>query len=103
MVLNGIETIARLAMRLESVFMVDIASSDMYLLFATPGAEFDDTKMAKEFESSKASTRIRKGKDKVAGTTEVGVEKYVCGKKGEGLRVQVLSKAKVVLEGDLVV
>lgn len=98
---SGIETIHRLSMRLESAFMVDISSSDMYLLFGNPRTDFDDATMTREFESDKSSTRRRK--DKVAGTTEVGVEKNVCGKKGEGVRTEVLLRAKVVLEGDLTV
>lgn len=96
---SGIETIERLATRLESVFMVDIASSDMYLFFGTPLTEFEETRMIREFEPKKGSTRGRR--EKVAGTTEVGVEKTMYGKKGEHPRTEVLLKAKVVLEGDL--
>jgi hypothetical protein len=98
-VYSRIETIERLAVRLESVFMVDITSSDMRLIYGTPSTEFDHTRMANEFESDGDSTP--KGQDKVVVTTEVGVEKSV-GRRGQPPHTQVLSKAKVVLEKDLV-
>lgn len=98
---GGLETIGRLAIRLESAFMVDISSSDMYLLFGTPCTEFDDATMAREFEPDKAFASGSR-KDKVAGTTEVGVEKILYGRKDEGTRMDVLLKAKVVVDGDLV-
>ena len=98
-VFNRIETIDRLTRRLESAFMMDIASSDMYLLFQSPRTVFDGTKMTKEFESN--STPPLQSEDTVAGTTEVGVGKSVCGMEAEGLSIQVLLKAKVVLENDL--
>lgn len=78
--------------------MVDIASCDMSLLYVHPRTEFNDARMSTEFESNRSATR-RQGK--VAGVTEVGVEKRV-GKRGEGLRTKVLLKAKVILERDLV-
>lgn len=82
--------------------MLDIPSSDMYLLFGTPNTEFDGTRMTEEVESGKSPARSRR-RGKVAGTTEVGVEKFVCGGKGTGedSRSEVLLKAKVILEGDL--
>lgn len=88
---NGIETVERLARRLESAFMVDIVSSDTYLLFETPRTLFDETRMTKEFESP-----ARRRRDKVAGTTEVGVWKSVGGR-----RTEVLLKPTVVLEWDV--
>ena len=94
---KGIETINRLALRLKSAFMVDIVHSDVWLLFEGPRTVFDGMRMAKEFETDEASTHWRQ--DKVAGTTEVGVEKSVCGLQGEGRRTEVLLKTKVVLEG----
>ena len=97
---SRIETIDRLAVRLESVFMVDITSCDMHLLFENPGTEFDDTRMTEEFEPDGDSTP-KKGQDKVVVTTEVGVMKSV-GRRGEPHHTQVLSKAKVILEKDLV-
>ena len=97
---NGIETVNRLAARLESLFMADITSSDMCLLFETPRTDFEDTRMAREYESSEAFIPGRQ--NKVAGTTEVGVERSVYGARGEGRRTEVLLKAKVVLEKDLV-
>jgi hypothetical protein len=96
---DRIETIDRLAVRLESVFMVDITSSDMRLIYETTFTEFDDTRMVDEFESGGGSTP--KGQDKVVVTTEVGVEKSV-GRRGQPPHTQVLSKSKVVLEKDLV-
>lgn len=97
-VYNRIEIIDRLAVRLESVFMVDITSSDMYLLSETPCAVFDGTRMVEEFEPDENSTPSEQGK--VVGTTEVGVEKSV-GRRGERQRTQVLLKTRVVLEKDL--
>jgi hypothetical protein len=93
--LKGIETIDRLVLRLESAFI----SSDMSLLFETPRTVFDKTRMTNECGSDEASTPERR--DRVAGTTEVGVGKGVCGKPGESRRVEVLLKAKVVLEKDV--
>jgi hypothetical protein len=94
-----IETIDRLVARLESVFIVDITSSDMRLIYETPSTDFDHTRMTDEFESDRDS--IPKGQDKVVVTTEVGVEKSV-GRLGQPPHTQVLSKSKVVLEKDLV-
>jgi hypothetical protein len=97
--LEGIETIIRLSQRLELAFMVEIISSDMYLLFEAPDTTFDDAKMTNEFGSDEASTPERR--DRVAGTTEVGVMKSVCGRLGEGRRVKILLRTKVVLEKDV--
>ena len=79
--------------------MADITSSDMCLLFETPRTDFDDTRMEREYESGEAFIPGRQ--NKVAGTTEVGVERSVYGARGEGRRTEVLLKAKVVLEKDL--
>ncbi|KAF9783739.1 hypothetical protein BJ322DRAFT_1021543 [Thelephora terrestris] len=95
---NRMETIDRLAQRLESVFMMDVASSDMYLIFQTPRTAFDDMRMTKEFESTRSPPQRE---EKVAGTTEVGVGKSVGGRGVDDLRIEVLLKAKVVLEHDL--
>ena len=97
--LGGIETIIRLAERLESTFMVDVASSDMSLIFEIPRTAFNRTRMANEFGSDRASTSGKR--DKVAGTLEVGVEKSICGGRGEARRTEVLLKVKVVLEKDV--
>ena len=94
---NRLEIIYQLASRLESAFMVDVTSCDMYLLCEAPLTMFDDTKMTKEFESDDSSAQKR---DKVAGITGVGVEKSVWGRSGENLRVEVLLKATVVMEED---
>jgi hypothetical protein len=80
--------------------MEDIMSCDMNLLCEHPCAEFDDTIMTREVESDKTPTP--KGRDKVAGTTEVGVEKSVCLGRGRDRHTQVLLKTKVVLEKDLI-
>ena len=98
-VLSRIQTIERLAVRLESVFTADVTSSDMCLLFELPSTLFDDTRMTKEYEPHEGSTP--KGQEKVVGTTEVGVEKCVHGRRGERPRTGVLLKTKVVLEKDL--
>lgn len=97
---SEIETIDKLARRLESAFMVDIKSSDMYLLFETPLTVFDKMRVKKEFRSN--GREARQGRDKVAGTTRVGVWKTVGGRQGEGRRTEVLLKARVVLERDLI-
>jgi len=97
--LNGIETIDRLAMRLELAFMVEVASSDMSLIFETPHTTFDNTRMVNEFGSNKDFAPG--GRDKVVGTTEVGVGKSVGGGRGEGRHTEVLLKAKVVLEKEV--
>lgn len=91
------ETIDQLTRRLEFAFMVDVTSSDMYLLFESPRTAFNDVRMAKEFQSKSSSLQ----NDKVAATTEVGVGKSVGGNGVEDLHIEVLLKAKVVLETDL--
>ena len=96
---NGIEIINRLAQRLESMFMADITSTDMYLIFVAARATFNDTWMSKEFESDESLTSH--GRDKVAGTTGVGVAKKLWGARGEAKRMKYLLKTKVVLESDL--
>jgi len=73
--------------------MVEVTSSDMSLLFEAPGTEFDGARMIDEFESGR--------RDKVVGVTEVGVKKSVCRGPGEGRRVEILLKTKVVLEEDV--
>lgn len=92
------ETIDRLSMRLESVFMADIASSDMYLLYGTPHIEFHDVRMANELQSVGGSARKR---GKIAGTTGVGLGKIVGGNRGEARCKEVLLKVKVVFERDI--
>ena len=99
---SRIETITKLAMRLERAFMVDITSSDMRLLLEVPSM-FDDRRMSKEFdEDSTPGGQVMK----VVGTTEVGVEKTVYERRGEGRPGEVrcttvLLKARVVLEKDV--
>jgi hypothetical protein len=97
---TGIEKIERLAMDLESVFMVDITSSDMYLLFEAPSTAFDEARMTRECEPDKTPTS--RSQSKVVGTTEVGVEKRVGGKQGEDRHTKILLKPTVVLEKDIV-
>ena len=79
--------------------MVDIMSSDMTLLFEAPDTVFDEARMANEFGSDSVSAPG--GRDRVAGTTEVGVAKSVLGGPGGNRRVEILLKTKVVLENDL--
>ena len=96
--LEGIESMIRTAQRLETAFMVDVTSSDMSLLYGYPDTAFDDAKMTNEFGSKSACKPGKEGK--IAGTTEVGVEKSICGQ-GESRRAETLLKVKVVLKKDL--
>ena len=96
--LQGIETIIKLSVRLESAFMVEVTSSDLSLLFEAPDAMFDDERMIDEFGPGKCPPGRR---DRIAGTTEVGVRKRVSGRAGKGCVTKVLLKAKVVLERDV--
>lgn len=94
---DGIDTIDRLARRLESAFMVDILSCDMCLLIESPCTTFDEKWMTKEVESYESSRR----RDKVAGTTGVGVWKSVGARQSGGQRTKVLLKTRVILERDV--
>jgi len=78
--------------------MVEITSSDMSLVSEAPHTVFDKATMTNEFEADDTSTS---GRDRVVGTTEVGVRKSVCGGPGGGRRTEVLLRAKVVLEKDV--
>lgn len=98
---NGIETIDRLVLRLESIFVADIISSDMCLLFETPCTVFNNVGMTKEIEFDFDETFTPGREDVVVGTTGVGVGKSVDGGRGEGRRTEVMLKARVVLETDL--
>ena len=80
--------------------MVDVISSNMYLLVAAPDTAFGDERMFNEFGSDGASTPG--GQGKVVGTTEVGVGKRVYGGPGNDQREEILLKIKVVLEKDIV-
>ena len=95
--LKGIETIARLALRLELAFMVEVASSDMSLLFEPPRTVFDKTRMINEFDEDSTPG----ARDEVAGTIEVGVGKCAGGGRSEGRCMEVLLKAKIILEKDI--
>ena len=91
----------RIAQRLETTFMVDVTSSDMSLLVVEDlDTVFDAARMTDEFGSDGPS--VPKKQDRVAGTTEVGVTKSVCGRPGENRRGEILLKPKVVLEKDVV-
>ena len=98
--LEEIVSVIRLSLRLEFTFRVEVASSDMSLLFETPGTLFDNARMISDFGSDGAPTLGRQ--DRVAGTTEVGVEKRICDV-GESSRTEILLKTKVVLEKDVMV
>ena len=98
--LEGIQTIIRLCLRLERTFVVEVISRDTYLLVEAPDIVFDDARMADEYGSDGASTSGKQ--DRVAGTTEVGVGKSMCGGPGKGRHVEILLKTKVVLEKDVV-
>ena len=97
--LKGIESIVLFSLKLETAFMVEVTSSDMSVLSVAPGAVFDDAKMINEFESDDTPAPGRG--DKVAGVTEVGVRKSVCRGGGRGWQVEILLKARVVLEKDV--
>ena len=98
--LEGIESIIQLSLRLELAFKVEVTSSDVTLLFETPGTVFDGARMIDEFGYDGAPVPRRQ--DKIAGTTEVGVGKSVCGRAGKSRRTEILSKTKVVLEKDVI-
>ena len=95
-----IEEMIRTAQRLEKVFMVDVTSCDMSLIFHDSDVLFEDAKMTNEFGADSAAEPGKK--EGVAGTTEVGVQKSVCKKPGEPRHVEILLKPKVVLERDVV-
>lgn len=97
---EGLETIIRLALRLERAFKVEIASSDMALLFESPGTLFDDARMIDEFGSD--DTSIPGKQYRIAGTMEVGFGKRVSTGTGKGCHTRVLLRTKVVLEKDVV-
>ena len=98
--LKGIETIIQLAQSLESAFMVDVTSSDVFLLLEAPDAEFDNARMTSEFGSG--SPFVPGRQDRIVGTTEVGVGKSTSSGAGESRRTQILLKPKVVLKKDVV-
>ena len=98
--LKGVESIIQLSLRSELAFKVDIISSDLSLLFENPGAVFDGARMSDEFEPDGGPIPGRR--DRIAGTTEVGIEKSICGRAGESRRTEILLKPKVVLEKDVV-
>ena len=98
--LERIESMIRTAQRLKAAFMVDVTSSDMALLFDAPDAVFDEARMTNEFGPDSGSKCGKR--DRIAGTTEVGVEKSICGNSGGARRAEILLKTKVVLEKDVV-
>ena len=55
--------------------MVEVMSSDMLLLFGTPGTLFDEGRTVNKFDPGNATTPGRR--DKISGTKEVGVGKSV--------------------------
>ena len=96
---GGIKSMIETAQRLETAFMVDVASGGMSLLYGYPDTMFDKAKMANEFGSDSACKPGEEGR--IVGTTEVGIEKGVCGQ-GEIRRAETLLKVRVVLEKDIV-
>ena len=97
--LDRVESTIRIVQRLETAFMVDVASGGMSLLYGYPDTMFDEAKMANKFGSDSACKPGEEGK--IVGTTEVGVEKSIYGQ-GETRRAETLLKVKVVLEKDVV-
>ena len=96
--LGGIKSMIQTAQRLETAFMVEVASSDLSLLYGYPDTMFDKAKMINEFGSDSACKPGKEGK--IVGTTEVGVEKSTCGQ-DKIRRAETLLKVKVVLKKDL--
>ena len=80
--------------------MVEVTSSDMSLLFEAPNTVFDEKRMTNELGSNGGSTPWKR--DKIVGTTEVGVGKSICEGAGKGRRTEILLKPKVVLEKDII-
>ena len=99
-VLEEIELIIRLSLLLEFTFKVEITSSNMSLLFETPGTVFNGARMTND--SGFTSGPTPEGLDRIVGTVEVGLGKTVCGRPDESQRAQILLKTKVVLEKDFV-
>ena len=97
--LGGIKSMIQTAQRLETAVMVEVASSDLSLLYVYPNTAFDKAKMTDEFEPRSACEPGKEGK--IVGTTAVGVEKSIC-EQGKTGRAETLLKAKVVLEVDVV-
>jgi len=81
--------------------MVDVISSDMFLLFEAPDTVFDGARMTDECKSRGASKPGRQD-HRIAGTIEVGVGKSIWGGPGETRRAKILLKPKVVLETDVI-
>ena len=97
--LEGIKSMIETVQRLETAFMVDVASSDLSLLYGHPDTMFNKAKMTNKLESDGACKPGKEGK--IVGTTEVGVEKSIC-EQGETRHAETLLKVKVVLEKDVV-
>ena len=72
----------------------------MTLLFEASDTVFDDARIVDEFGSD--SGPIPGRRDRIARTTEVVIEKRICGAPGEVRRIEPLLKTKVVLEKDVV-
>ena len=70
---------------LEFAFKVEVISSEVILPFETPGIAFDAARMANEFGNPRVPAPRKR--NKIAGTTEVGVGESVCGRLGERRRV----------------
>lgn len=96
---DGVETVEKLTLRLVSMFIADVTSSDMCLLFETPGTMYDGARVTKEFEPDQASATGERCR--VVGTAGVGIEKSVFDEQNESRSTVVLLKARVVLEDDL--
>ena len=80
--------------------MLEVTSSDLSLLFEAPNTVFDGARMTNEFGSDISSPLG--SRDRIVGTTEVGVGKSTSGRAGKSRQMKVLLKAKVVLEKDVV-
>ena len=99
---EGMESIIRLVMRLELAFMEEVRSSNMTLLFESPGVVFDDARMINDSWSEYVPAPGPGKEDKIAGTTAVGVGKSACDGPGESRPAEILLRTIVVLEKDIV-
>jgi len=94
----ALEGIIRHALCSGSTFKIGVTSSNMTLLFEASSTVFDDTRMANDFGSNGMPAPERR--DRIAGMTEVGVEKSLRGA-GRSRRPGILLKTKAVLGKDV--
>jgi hypothetical protein len=81
---------------------MEVKSSNMHLLFEAPVTGFDDARMANAFGPDRASIPEGKIELRASGTMGVDVGESVCEGSGNGRRVEVLLKTKVVFGKEVV-